>query len=97
MTDSATLITGLLFAACAGMALGWVYYGGLWFTLRRVMHWRQPAFGMLASLMLRLALVAIGLYMVADGHWQRYLAALPGLLTARWWWTRRIQTNEVER
>lgn len=95
MTDNASLITELLTAICAGIALGWVYYGGLWLTLRRVMHWRQPGFGLLFSLMLRLSLVAIGLYIVADGHWQRYIAAVPGLLTARWWWIRRIQVHEA--
>jgi len=97
MTDSTSLIAELLAVGCAGLVLGWIYYGGLWLTLRRVIHWRQPALGMLASLMLRLAIVAIGLYVVADGHWQRYLATVPGLLISRWWWTHYIQMKEVER
>ncbi|MGY6277741.1 N-ATPase subunit AtpR [Methylomonas sp. MgM2] len=97
MTNNAYLIAELLGAACAGFALGWIYYGGLWLTVRRVAHWRQPALGMLASIAIRLTLVATGLFILADGHWQRYLAALPGLLLARWWWTRRIQVNGLRR
>lgn len=92
VTSNAYMIGELLAALVFGLALGWVYYGGLWLTLRRIANWRQPALAMLTSLVLRLATVAIGLYIIADGHWLRYLAALPGLLLARLWWTRRIQT-----
>ncbi|MGR8930961.1 MAG: N-ATPase subunit AtpR [Gammaproteobacteria bacterium] len=96
MTNSASALTELLFAAGSGIMLGWAYYGGLWLTLRSIIHWRHPAFAMLASLMIRVAFVAIGLYVVADGRWQSYLAAVPGLLTARWWWIRRIQIKQAD-
>ena len=95
MTDNAVHIIELLALTCTGLALGCVYYGGLWFTVSRVAHWRQPALAMLASLMIRLSVLAIGLYLVAGSDWQRYLAALPGLLLARWWWVRRIKLKEV--
>ncbi|AEF98943.1 ATP synthase subunit I [Methylomonas methanica] len=86
----------LLTAACAGIALGSLYFGGLWLSVRRAPHWQHPGLGMAASLFLRLALVGLGLYWLADGHWQRYAAALPGLLLARWWWVRHIQTGKAE-
>lgn len=97
MTDDLTLIAELLTAASSGLALGCVYYGGLWLTVNRIVHWRQPAIGMMLSLLLRLALVAIGLYVLADGHWQRYAAALPGFLAARWWWIRHVRLKQVSR
>ena len=95
MTNNVFLIAELLTVTCAGFALGCIYYGGLWLTVNRVVHWRQPALGMLASLLLRLAVIAIGLYLLADGDWRRYAAALPGLLIARWWWIRRIKHKEI--
>lgn len=80
----------LLAAACGGL-LGSVYFGGLWLTLRRVSTSRHPALLMLSSLLLRLAGVGFGLYLFADGNWQRYLAAVPGIVLARWLWIRRIE------
>lgn len=91
MTVNIPIVLELLLAACAGLALGAVYFGGLWLTVRRLPHWRQPALLMSISFLLRLVLLASGLYLMADGHWQRYAAAVPGLLIARWWGLRRIQ------
>ena len=97
MIDNISQVAELLVVACAGIVLGCLYYGGLWLTVNRILHWRQPALGILGSLLLRLTLVAIGLYLLADGDWRRYMAALPGLLLARWWWIRRIKLKEVAR
>lgn len=85
-----------LLAAFAGVGLGCVFFGGLWLTIRQLPNWRYPGLYMLASLFLRLTLVGAGLYLMADGHWQRYAAAVPGLLAARWWWVRRIEPRQVE-
>jgi F1F0 ATPase subunit 2 len=97
MTDKAGVFAELLMASGVGLVLGSLFFGGLWLTLRRIPNWRHPGLGMLASLLLRLALVGSGLYLLADGHWQRYAAALPGLLIARWWWVRRIEPRKIER
>jgi F1F0 ATPase subunit 2 len=97
MTDKAGVFAELLMAAGVGLVLGCLFFGGLWLTLSRIPYWRHPGLGMLASLLLRLALVGGGLYLLADGHWQRYAAALPGLLIARWWWVRRIEPRQIER
>lgn len=96
MTTSPDFFAELLAAVCLGVALGSLYFGGLWLSVRRAPHWQHPGLGMAASLFLRLALVGLGLYWLADGHWQRYAAALPGLLLARWWWIRRIRIGSAE-
>ena len=95
MTLDVALIGEWLLASGAGFGLGCVFFGGLWLTVRQVQSWQYPGLGMLASLFLRLALVGGGLYLLADGHWQRYAAAVPGLLIARWWWVRRIEPKAV--
>lgn len=97
MTDNMVLAAEWLIAAGVGIGLGCVFFGGLWLTVRQAPSWKYPGLGMLASLFLRLTLVGVGLYLLTDGHWQRYLAALPGLLIARWWWIRRIEPKEIAR
>lgn len=97
MTDNIAIVAELLLAASAGILLGCIYFGGLWLTIRRLTRWRQPGLTMMASLLVRLTLVAVGLYLLADGHWQRYVAAVPGLLIARWWWIGRISPKEAKR
>lgn len=90
MTINTALLLEWSIAAGVGIGLGCIYFGGLWLTVSQTTRWRQPGLILLASLFLRLALVGGGLYLLADGHWQRYVAALPGLLIARWWWVKRI-------
>ncbi|MCQ8130986.1 ATP synthase subunit I [Methylomonas rivi] len=97
MTNNIAIAAEWLMAASVGIMLGCVYFGGLWLTIRQMPHSRQPGLAMLVSLLIRLALVALGLYLLADGHWQRYAAALAGLLIARWWWIRRIAPREAGR
>lgn len=95
--DVATSIVELTGAVAIGMLLGSLYFGGLWFTVRHAARCRNPGLVVAASLFLRLGLVAFGLYWLADGHWQRYIAAVPGLLAARWVWIRRIEAGRVSR
>lgn len=97
MTNNITIAAEWLMAASVGIMLGCVYFGGLWLTVRQIQHSRQPGLAMLTSLLVRLSVVALGLYLLADGHWQRYAAALAGLLIARWWWIRRIAPRKAKR
>ncbi|MCU0735701.1 MAG: ATP synthase subunit I [Methylotetracoccus sp.] len=80
-----------------GMLLGSLFFGGLWLTVRHASRWRNPGLAVAASLLVRFAIVAIGLYLLADGHWQRYVAAVPGLWAARWLWVRRIRAPGANR
>ncbi|MDX1607019.1 MAG: ATP synthase subunit I [Candidatus Competibacterales bacterium] len=81
-----------LLAPAAGALLGLMFYGGLWWTVRRLADSRQPALLLAASLLLRGALAAAGLYLVAAGDWRRLLAALAGLLLVRVALTRALPT-----
>ena len=72
-----------LLAALAGVALGAFFYGGLWWTVRRIATFRRPALCMLASLVLRGAGVLLGLLVVAGADWRRMLLCLAGFMLAR--------------
>lgn len=73
----------LLLALFAGMLLGWVHFGGLWLTVNHLSKSRSPALFTLGSFILRTLVVLFGLYLVADGHWQRLAAGMVGLLISR--------------
>lgn len=73
----------LLLAWAAGVALGGVFFGGLWWTVRKGVTARQPALWFLASLLLRMAVVLAGFYLVSGGEWRRLLACLFGFVIAR--------------
>jgi F1F0 ATPase subunit 2 len=73
----------LAVGALAGIVLGGLFFGGLWWTVQKGVPSEQPALWFLGSLILRTAVVLLGLYFVAAGSWQRLLAALLGLIVAR--------------
>jgi len=87
MTDNLRLIPPLL----AGVLLGVLFFGGLWWTVRRGLSSRQPALWFLGSQLLRTTLVVAGFYAVAGSQWERLVACLAGFVTARlavMWWCR---------
>jgi len=67
----------------AGMALGLLYFGGLWWTLRHLPGMRRPVLLTVGSFLLRTALVVAGLCLVAGGRWERLLVGLLGFLLMR--------------
>ena len=73
----------LCMASLAGLALGLVYFGGLWLTVRRLAGSKRPGFLMLGSFVARLLVTLYGFYLVMDDSWERLLACLAGFLVAR--------------
>ena len=73
----------LALAGMAGLLLGAIFFGGLWWTVRLGVASRRPALLFLGSLLLRTVVVVAGFYFVGDGHWQRMLACLFGFVIAR--------------
>ena len=81
MTPDDALV--LVAAALAGAALGAVFFGGLWWGLRRGLASQRPALWLAGSLLLRLAVVLPGFWLVGGGQFGRMLAAMAGFLVAR--------------
>jgi F1F0 ATPase subunit 2 len=73
----------LAYAFTAGALLGAMFYGGLWWTVRRAVSSKRVALWFLGSLLLRIGLALAGFYFVAGGHWQRLLLCLLGFVLAR--------------
>jgi F1F0 ATPase subunit 2 len=79
-------------AVVAGAVLGAMFYGGLWWTVRKGLLSRQPAVWFLTSLMVRTALALLGFYAVFRGDWRRLVACMAGFVLARLLVTRLTRT-----
>jgi len=83
--------TMLVLAGGVGLVLGAIFFGGLWWTVRKGVSSSQPALWFLGSLLLRMSIALTGFYFVGRGHWERLLACLLGFVLARFvvtWLTR---------
>ena len=70
-------------AGMGGAALGALFFGGLWWTVRRGVLSSSPALWFLGSLLLRVSVVLGGFYFVGHGDWRRLVACLAGFVLAR--------------
>ena len=72
---AAALVTGVL--------LGAIFFGGLWWTVRKGVTAKSPALWFLGSSLLRMSIILAGFYFVARGDWKKLLLCLVGFLIAR--------------
>ncbi len=70
-------------ALLAGVALGALFFGGLWWTIRRSLHAAHPALWFSGSLLVRSVAVLAGFYGVAGHDGARWLAAVCGFVLAQ--------------
>ena len=73
----------LVLTTFSGMLLGAMYFGGLWWTVRKGLASPRPAQWFIFSLLLRLSLTLPGFYFVAGDDWKKLLACLLGFIVAR--------------
>jgi F1F0 ATPase subunit 2 len=73
----------LALALAAGVALGVVFFGGLWWTVRKGVLSSRPGFWVLGSLLVRMSITVAGFYFVSGRHWERFLLCLLGFVIAR--------------
>jgi F1F0 ATPase subunit 2 len=87
----------LLLALTAGGALGVIFFGGLWWTVRKGMMSRRPGLWFLGSTMVRTGVVLAGFYVFGGHDWKRLLLCLGGFALARiavTWFTGRQVAGE---
>lgn len=76
-------ILSLVMALLAGLLLGAIFFGGLWWTVQKGLSSRRPELWFLGSLLLRTSTVVAGFYFVSGGHWGRLLVCLLGFVIVR--------------
>ena len=79
MSEFVTLVLALV----AGILLGTIFFGGLWWTVRKGVLSNHPATWFLGSFLLRTGIILAGFYFVSGGHWERLLLCLLGFVMAR--------------
>ena len=84
MNETLSLVPALV----TGVLLGVMFFGGLWWTVRKGFSSKQPALWFFGSLLLRMSIALAGFYFVSGGHWDRLLACLLGFVIARFIVTR---------
>src|SRR5580692_1241927 len=67
-----------ILAWAAGGALGGMFFGGLWWTVRKAVSSKRPALWFLGSLVLRMTIAVTGFYVSSGGHADRLLLCLLG-------------------
>ena len=77
-------IVYMILAFIVGLVLGIIFFGGLWFTVRKLVTSKIPALWFLASFFLRVSITLIGFYYISSGSWQRLLVCVAGFITARY-------------
>jgi F1F0 ATPase subunit 2 len=66
-----------------GVALGLLFFGGLWWTVRKGVCSERSALWFFTSFLLRTSMVLVGLYSVSAGRWPRLLISLLGCILGR--------------
>jgi F1F0 ATPase subunit 2 len=70
-------------ALAAGVLLGAIFFGGLWWTVNRGISSSRPALWFFASMVLRTGVILAGFYFVGNGRWERLALCLLGFVLAR--------------
>jgi len=79
MNELVTIIPALV----TGLLLGTLFFGGLWWTIRKGISSPRPARWFVVSLLLRTSITLVGFYVASDGHWLKLLMCLFGFTLAR--------------
>ena len=86
----------LVMAFFVGVGTGVFYFGGLWWTVRRLPSVRQPALLTLGSFFVRTGLSLAAFYFASGGHWERILASLLGFMIMRGFLVRRMRSSPAK-
>jgi len=79
MNETLSLVLALL----TGVLLGVMFFGGLWWTVRKGVSSSRPTLWFFGSLLIRISIALAGFYFVTGGHWERLLLCLFGFVIAR--------------
>ncbi|MGM0556737.1 MAG: ATP synthase subunit I [Myxococcota bacterium] len=82
------MIIHLTLAAVIGVVLSIFFFGGLWWTLKRLDERERPAIWMLTSFLVRTTVVLAGFYAVTWGRWEALAVCAATFIAARFAITR---------
>jgi F1F0 ATPase subunit 2 len=89
-------IPDLTLALVAGLLLGTLFFGGLWWTVQKALTSEMPALWFVGSLLLRTGVILAGFTFVAQNHWSRLVMCLLGFMIARVFVIKRLTQGSAE-
>jgi F1F0 ATPase subunit 2 len=81
----------------AGMILGLLFFGGLYITIQKIETAKNPALIMILSFMIRMAVLVVAFYFIAQSGYKEVLFALAGVIITRFVMTFRMRGEKKER
>lgn len=85
-----------LLAFLVGVLVGTVFFGGLWWTIRRALPSNLAGIWFAGSFLVRTAIALAGFYVVGQGDWRRMVCSVAGFLVARLLVVRLTRTVRME-
>jgi F1F0 ATPase subunit 2 len=76
-------ISNMVLPFIVGWLLGILFFGGLWFTVKKLTASKIPALLVLGSFIVRVGIVLIGFYFIGSGDWKKLIVCLIGFIVAR--------------
>lgn len=76
-------LISMLLVLVGGFALGILFFGGLWLTVKKAVSSQRPALWFVSSLLIRVSIALIGFYYLSQGNWKNLLISLSGFILAR--------------
>jgi len=73
----------MILAFFVGVIVGIMFFGGLYLTVKKLTTIKHPALFMMLSLLVRLVILAGGVYLIMDGEIRNLLSAMAGILLVR--------------
>lgn len=73
----------MVLAFVTGLALGTIFFGGLWLTVKKAVTAKIPALWIFSSFFVRISITMVGFYFVSSGNWKRLVICVAGFIIAR--------------
>jgi F1F0 ATPase subunit 2 len=89
MMDSSPLVLAL--AALAGIFLGILYFGGLWWTIQRISQSSQSVWLLAVSFILRTILIMGGFFVITNGKLERLAVSMLAFFVTRFFFIKYFQ------
>jgi F1F0 ATPase subunit 2 len=84
----------LILVFVAGIVLGLVFFGGLWFTVRKSLNTRVPSLWLMGGFIIRVTITLSGFYYISMGSFNMILICLLGFIVGRllvFWQTKKYE------
>ncbi|MEO6229857.1 MAG: ATP synthase subunit I [Ferruginibacter sp.] len=76
-------ITYVALSLTGGILLGALFFGGLWYTVKKAVASKIPALWFFSSFLIRVGVTLAGFYFIGAGNWKNLLACMVGFIVAR--------------